>query len=187
MKYIFAYLALIVFVNLGFSYLPTIPTVLGNVPAMAFFVGGVFVLRDYAQRNAGHHVLWAMAVGCVIAYAFGDPHVVYASVAAFAISELADWLLFTITKKPFYKRVMISSIIAVPLDSIVFLWLIGVVNPAAMAAMTLSKLAASVILYLAYDYRRRQMLCVDEGCDHHGTEHVCVDRRGKPNGNSKGW
>lgn len=158
MKFIIGYLALIVFVNLGFSYLPMVPTVLGDVPAMAFFVGGVFVLRDYAQRAAGHHVLWAMVLGCIISYAFGDPHVVYASVAAFAISELADYLLFTITKKPFYKRVLISSVIAVPLDSIVFLWLIGVVNPAAMFAMTLSKLAASIILYLIYEYKERKLV-----------------------------
>lgn len=157
MKYILVYLMMIVFVNLAFSYLPMVPTVLGDVPMMAFFVGVVFVLRDYAQRAAGHHVLWAMALGCILSYVFGDPHVVYASVAAFAISELADYLLFTLTKKPFYKRVLISSLIAVPLDSIVFLWLIGVVNPAAMAAMTISKLAASIVLYLIYDYRERKV------------------------------
>lgn len=53
MKFIVAYLAAITFVNLGFSYLPMLNTPLGVVPMMAFFVGIIFVLRDYAQRNAG--------------------------------------------------------------------------------------------------------------------------------------
>lgn len=51
MKFIIAYLLMVVFVNLGFSYLPIVTTPLGPVPLMAFFVGCVFVLRDYAQRS----------------------------------------------------------------------------------------------------------------------------------------
>lgn len=57
MKFIVAYLAAITFVNLGFSYLPMLNTPLGVVPMMAFFVGIIFVLRDYAQRNAGKGVI----------------------------------------------------------------------------------------------------------------------------------
>lgn len=155
MKFIFAYLVMIVFVNLGFSYLPMLDTPLGLVPSMAFFVGLVFILRDYAQRSAGHHVLWAIGIGCVISWLLGDPRVVYASVASFAISELLDYLIFTITKKPFHQRVLISSAVAVPVDSFIFLGMIGIVNPGSIAAMSISKFVASGVLWVIYEARKR--------------------------------
>lgn len=158
MRFIIAYLAMVVFVNLGFSYLPTLGTPLGPIPAMAFFVGLVFVLRDYAQRAAGHHVLWAILVACGISWVLGDPVVVYASVASFAVSELLDYAIFTITKKPFHQRVAISSLIAVPVDSALFLTLIGYASWGSILAMSLSKFAASAILYAVYEARKRQEL-----------------------------
>lgn len=158
MRFIIAYLAMVVFVNLGFSYLPTLGTPLGPIPAMAFFVGLVFVLRDYAQRAAGHHVLWAILVACGISWVLGDPVVVYASVASFAVSELLDYAIFTIAKKPFHQRVAISSLIAVPVDSALFLTLIGYASWGSILAMSLSKFAASAILYAVYEARKRQEL-----------------------------
>ncbi|UPT52999.1 putative vitamin uptake transporter [Hafnia phage yong3] len=155
MKFIFAYLAAIVFVNLGFSYLPMLNTPLGTVPMMAFFVGTIFVLRDYAQRTVGKAILPTMIVGCVLSWVFGDPTIVVASVAAFALSEFADYVVFTVTKKPFHKRVFISSLVAVPIDSIVFLAIIGVINPAAMLAMSMSKFVASFIIWSVYEVRGR--------------------------------
>lgn len=163
MRFIIAYLAMVVFVNLGFSYLPTLGTPLGPIPAMAFFVGLVFVLRDYAQRAAGHHVLWAILVACGISWVLGDPVVVYASVASFAVSELLDYAIFTITKKPFHQRVAISSLIAVPVDSALFLTLIGYASWGSILAMSLSKFAASAILYVAYEARKRNQPAFNEG------------------------
>lgn len=155
MKFIVAYLAAITFVNLGFSYLPMLNTPLGVVPMMAFFVGIIFVLRDYAQRNAGKGVIPAMIVGCILSWVFGDPAVVVASVASFALSEFADYAVYTITKKPFHQRVFISSLVAVPIDSIVFLSIIGIVNPGSMVAMSLSKFTASAILWVVYEVQSR--------------------------------
>lgn len=152
MIYIYAYLIVIVSVNVGFSYLPMIDTPLGTIPLMSLFVGLVFILRDYAQRAAGHRVLPAMVIGCVLSWLLAAPGVVVASVAAFAASELMDWIIYSITKKPFHKRVLISSLCSVPVDSIVFLALIGVFNPAAMLAMSISKFTASGILWLIYNY-----------------------------------
>lgn len=157
MKFILAYLTAIVFVNLGFSYLPMLETPLGTVPMMAFFVGTIFVLRDYAQRNVGKGIIPAMIVGCVLSWIFGDPTIVVASVAAFALSEFADYAVYTITKKPFHQRVLISSLIAVPIDSIVFLAIIGVINPAAMLAMSISKFTASAILWIIYEVHGRTL------------------------------
>lgn len=152
MFYIALYLFTIVAVNLGFSYLPFLDTPLGQVPLMSLFVGIVFVLRDYCQRAVGHKVLYAMIAGCVLSWIFGNPQVVVASVAAFAASELVDFLVYTYTKKPFHQRIFISSLCSVPTDSIVFLLLIGVVNPAAMLGMSLSKFVASAIVWSMYHY-----------------------------------
>lgn len=155
MIFIFFYLMMIVFINLGFSYLPMLHSPLGDVPAMAFFVGAVFVLRDYAQRSAGHHVLWAIAVGCVISWMLGDPKIVYASVASFLVSELLDYTIFTITKKPFHQRVLVSSLIAIPVDSIIFLTMIGFANPGSIIAMSASKFVASGVIWFIYEARKR--------------------------------
>ena len=155
MKFIIAYLLMVVFVNLGFSYLPIVTTPLGPVPLMAFFVGCVFVLRDYAQRSAGHNVLWAIVIACLISWWLGDPFVVVASVTSFAVSELLDYAIFTITKKPFHQRVIISSAIAVPIDSIIFLTMIGYASPGSIVAMSISKFIASGILYAIYEARKR--------------------------------
>ena len=45
-----------------------------------------------------------------------------ASGLAFAISETADWLLFTFTKYRLSSRILLSSALAVPLDTTVFLY-----------------------------------------------------------------
>lgn len=149
-RFVLLYLFAIIFSNVAFSYFPLLHTPLGPIPSMALFVGFVFVLRDYAQREHGNKVLLAMLAGCVISAFFADGMVVVASVAAFAISELADYAVYTFTKRPFHKRVLISSAVSVPIDSVIFLTLIGVPNIASMTAMSISKLMAAVVIYLIY-------------------------------------
>ena len=45
-----------------------------------------------------------------------------ASGGAFAIAELVDWALFTFTKYKLSTRVLLSSAIAAPLDTTIFLY-----------------------------------------------------------------
>ena len=71
---------------------------------------------------------------------------------------MLDYAIFTITKKPFHQRVAISSLVAVPVDSALFLTLIGYASWGSILAMSLSKFAASAILYAAYEARKRQEL-----------------------------
>lgn len=160
MKFILAYLLMVVFVNLGFSYLPIMATPLGPVPLMALFVGCVFVLRDYAQRSAGHWVVPAIILACGISWVLGDPFVVYASVTSFAVSEFLDYLIFTVTKKPFHKRVILSSAIAIPVDSFIFLHMIGYASWGSIIAMSASKFIASGVLYIIYESRKNRGITV---------------------------
>lgn len=157
MKFIIAYLLMVVFINLGFSYLPVLATPLGPVPMMAFFVGTVFVLRDYAQRYTGHWVIPAIIVACIISWLLGDPRVVIASVTSFAVSEFLDYAIYSITKKPFHQRVVISSAIAVPVDSFIFLTMIGYASWGSIIAMSASKFIASGVLYVIYEARKTDL------------------------------
>ena len=85
-KYSFGYIAAIVIANIGFTYLPMIALPGGEMLApMSFLVGFIFVLRDFSQREIGHRVLVAMAVGGLLSYFMADPFVAYASVVAFII------------------------------------------------------------------------------------------------------
>jgi uncharacterized PurR-regulated membrane protein YhhQ (DUF165 family) len=143
-----AYVASVVLVNIGFSYVPPIPTPLGMFAPMAIFVGGVFIIRDFAQRASGHFVLVGMIVATFASYFLADPHVALASAAAFAASELIDWAVYSATKRPFHQRVAISSLFAVPVDTAVFLLGIGFMHTGTFVIMVLSKLVALSVVWL---------------------------------------
>lgn len=152
MKYFIAYVMAILAVNIGFSYVPLIATPIGMFSPIAIVVGGVFVLRDYVQRAIGHHVLWGMLIGAVLSWWFADPFVAVASVLAFASSEIADWLLYTVTKKPFHQRVWISSLLSTPIDTGVFLIWIDQMHIGTFVLMVLSKLVAAAIIWTRGKY-----------------------------------
>lgn len=148
MYYFIAYILSILIVNILFSYVPLIPTPVGLLSPVAFLVGGIFVIRDYAQRAVGHHVLWGVLIGAILTWLMADPFVAVASVLAYGTSELADWALYTVTKKPFYKRVWISSLLSTPIDTFVFLYWIDQMHIGTFILMILSKLVAAGIIWL---------------------------------------
>lgn len=144
-----AYLALIVCINIGFSHLELMQTPLGKLAPMTFFVGFVFILRDYAQRQIGHWILIYMVAALALSYWMADPFVALASAAAFAASEFIDWAVYTATKKPLRERVIYSSLAGVPVDSAIFLALIGHLTFSGFALMCAVKFLALVwILFI---------------------------------------
>lgn len=153
LTFFFLYIASIVLLNYGFSYVPMVDLGFGLFSPMAVVAGAVFVLRDYAQRETGHFVLVGMAFGALFSFLLADPFVAYASVAAFVISELGDWLLYTITKKPFHQRVLISSLISTPIDTAVFLTLIDGMTVGTFVLMVIAKMIAAVIIWWIYQRR----------------------------------
>ncbi len=146
-KMFFLYCVSIVLVNIGFDKVPLIDLGFGFFSPMAVIVGLIFVLRDYAQRECGHKVLLAMAFGCGISFWFASPIVAVASVVSFAVSEFIDYAVYTFLKQPFSKRILTSSLIAVPIDSIIFLSMIGSNTPTTFILMVASKLLAAVGIY----------------------------------------
>lgn len=142
------YVAAIAAINVGFSYVPLIPLPNGEMfPPLALAVGFVFVLRDLAQRQVGHRVLWAMGAGLVVSYALADPYVATASAVAFAISEVVDWAIYTVTRRPLAERIIFSSLISTPVDSAVFLLMIGHFGVVGFSVMTLSKIVGAAVVW----------------------------------------
>ena len=147
MKNNMLYIALIVVVNYGFTIVPLVPTPWGEMfPPMSLLVGFVFVARDFAQREAGHLVLLSMLAGGVLSWFMAGPYVAVASVVAFAISETIDWVVYTLSKKPLSQRIVLSSLASTPIDSTVFLAMIGHLSFAGVLAMTIAKIIGALIV-----------------------------------------
>jgi len=122
-KYTLLYVLLIPLINWSFTWAPMWEL----LPGWAFnpvtvITGLVLVVRDFAQREIGHEVLIAMAVALGLTALAAGPELAMASGAAFAISEIIDWLLFTFSKYKLSTRVLLSSAIAAPLDTTIFLY-----------------------------------------------------------------
>ena len=146
-KFTIAYIVSIVAVNIGFVYIPPVPLLGEMFPPMSLIVGLIFIARDFAQREIGHKVIGAMVVGAVLSYLMADPFVAIASVIAFAISEMVDWGVYTYTKRPLRDRILLSSALGTPVDSAVFLLILGFFSPLGFLLMTLAKMLTAVILW----------------------------------------
>ncbi len=149
---VIVYVLSIVLVNWLFVVLPLVPLPgdWGVWPPASLIVGLVFILRDYAQRAVGHWVIVAMLVAGALSFYLASPAAAVASVTAFLISEFADWAIYTVTKRPFRDRILLSSAIGTPLDSGVFLAMIGHFSITGVLVMTLSKMVAAVVVWLGY-------------------------------------
>jgi len=119
-----AYLACIVGANAAIERygIVTVPPTDITAPAGVFFVGPALVLRDWVQYLAGKRwALAALAFGAVLSYAVADPHVATASAVAFALSELADFALYTRISPRWVRAVLVGGLAGAVVDSAVFL------------------------------------------------------------------
>ena len=147
-RYTIVYIALIVAVNYGFTVTPLVALPGGeNWPPMSLIVGFIFVARDFAQREIGHRVIIAMLAAGALSYIMADPFVAAASVAAFLFSEFADWAVYSFTGRSFAERVLLSSAVGTPLDSVVFLAIIGHLSATGVIAMTASKMLGALVVW----------------------------------------
>ena len=148
-KFTLAYVISIVLINIGFEHVPLLPLfdTGEKYPPMALIVGLVFVLRDYAQREIGHKILGAMAIGGVLSYFMASPFVAIASVTAFLVSEIIDWAYYTWSKKSLRQRILISSLLSTPIDSAIFLIIINQFSFVATLAMFASKMLAALSIW----------------------------------------
>lgn len=143
------YVISIVLVNWLFVVVPAWSTPFGDFYIATVIVGFVFVLRDYAQREIGHKILLATLLAGIITWYMTSPALALASLTAFFISEMADWAVFSFTRRPLQSRILISSLISVPLDTVAFLYLSGYLTPISLSAEMVSKaLGVTIVWYL---------------------------------------
>ncbi len=154
------YVASIVAVNWMFTAIAPWPTPLGDLYLATLVVGFVFVLRDYAQREAGHAVLAATVAGGVLTWFIVEPAIAVASVTAFMLSEMVDWGVYSFLRRPLSQRILISSLIAVPLDTLAFQYLAGYLTPAAFLTEIASKAVGVLLVWYLLHLRDRKLALI---------------------------
>ena len=150
------YVIAIVAVNWMFTAIAPWPTPLGDLYLANVVVGFIFVLRDYAQREIGHYILIATAAAGVLTWFMVDPAIAAASITAFILSESADWGVYSFLRRPLSQRILISSLFAIPLDTVAFQYLAGYLTPAAFATEIASKAVGVLMVWYLLRARDRK-------------------------------
>lgn len=116
--------------NVGTACVPNGPCLVPVAPGVmapsgVLMVGLALVLRDIVQRRLGAKAaLIAIAVGALLSGLLAPPAIVIASMAAFLLSELTDFAVYTpLQRRHFVAAVAASGVIGLVVDSIVFLQL----------------------------------------------------------------
>lgn len=152
-----AYIAAVVAINWLFVVVPMVPILGTMFPPVMLVVGFVFVFRDFAQREIGHWVIIAMLVAGGISYFMSAPVVALASVTAFLISETIDWGVYTFTRKPLSQRILYSSAVSVPVDTFVFLQLVGFFDWTAFALVSIAKMVGALVFWAVLNRREKSV------------------------------
>jgi uncharacterized PurR-regulated membrane protein YhhQ (DUF165 family) len=96
-----------------------------TAPSGVLMIGLALVLRDLVQRRLGKS--WALAAilaGAALSGFVAPPTLVIASTAAFLLSELADFAVYTpLQKRGLVRAVILSSLVGLCVDSVAFLYL----------------------------------------------------------------
>jgi uncharacterized PurR-regulated membrane protein YhhQ (DUF165 family) len=116
--------------NVGTVCIPDGPCLIPVAPGLmapsgVLMIGLALVLRDYVQERLG---LWAaltaIGLGACTSWLVAPPSLVIASVAAFAVAELADLSVYTpLRKRGLWLAVLASGLVGSVIDSAIFLQL----------------------------------------------------------------
>ncbi|WP_202190126.1 VUT family protein [Ensifer sp. LCM 4579] len=116
--------------NLGTVCVPDgpclIPVGFGlSAPSGVLIVGLALVLRDVVHEHFGARgALLAILAGCLLSAFFAPPALALASVAAFALAELADLAVYEpLRRRRLLAAVLLSGVAGAVVDSAAFLWL----------------------------------------------------------------
>jgi uncharacterized PurR-regulated membrane protein YhhQ (DUF165 family) len=103
--------------------IPVAPGLLA--PSGVIVAGLAFVLRDLVQRRLG--LVWtivSIAIGAGLSVLVAPPALVFASVVAFLVSELADLGVYTpLQRRGLVLAVVASSMVGLVIDTLIFLQL----------------------------------------------------------------
>jgi queuosine precursor transporter len=164
LKFTALYIISIPLTNWLFLVLPPLLLPDGTPLTVAvFIVGFVFILRDLCQREVGNlGALVAMVAAAVFTWFLATPALAMASMAAFLVGEMADWLVYTLTRRPLHERVLYSSLVSCPVDTAVFLLAAQPIIPGlftwnALVIYALCKILVAVAMYYVIGWRAARM------------------------------
>jgi hypothetical protein len=107
----------------GPCLIPVAPGIMA--PSGVLMIGAALVLRDIVQRQYG--VRWSLGcigAGTALSFLIAVPALALASGAAFLMSELADFAVYTpLAKSRFALAIALSCLAGAVVDSALFLWL----------------------------------------------------------------
>ena len=116
--------------NVGSTCVPKGPCLLPVAPGLmapsgVLMIGAALVLRDLVQRRLGvEYGIAAIVAGAALSAGFAPHSLVIASAAAFLLSELADFAVYTpLARRRLVLAVIASSMVGLVVDSLIFLWL----------------------------------------------------------------
>lgn len=145
MRYVLLYLCIIWICNAIFTFAPSYWWV------SSVLVGGIFVIRDFAHKAIGSKWMVPLQLlGMVSTLIFIGRTVALASGLAFLLSEFLDFGIFAWTKKPFADRVLLSSVISVPIDTVVFFGVMNMLTPTTFLVQTFLKMLAAFFIWRLY-------------------------------------
>lgn len=142
--------------NVGMECIPAgpclIPVGFGLMaPSGVIMIGAALVLRDAVHERGGvWAALLAIAIGCALSWFVAHPALVIASVAAFALAELADLAVYApLRQRRMAIAVLASGIAGAFIDSAIFLWLafgsLDFIAGNVLGKIWMSAIAAAVI------------------------------------------
>lgn len=149
------YILFVILVNTLFLVVPPIHIFGVDLVLGELVVGAIYIVRDFAQREIGHYVFFAMIAAALISYVLADPTIALASLAAFSVGEIIDWLIFTFTKRPLSKRLLLSAGLSAPIDSWIFLHMTNHLATFDLILMTSAKIVGILVLWLSWKMHTR--------------------------------
>ncbi|MDK9719608.1 MAG: VUT family protein [Rhodospirillales bacterium] len=160
MPFLIAYIAVIFLANWAIQTFHLAPVGFGLMaPAGVYFAGLAFTLRDLVQDRLGRNwTIGAILAGAALSYLI-EPKFALASAAAFLVSELLDFAIYTpLKKRNWLTAVTVSNLAGLIADSALFLWLaFGSIEflPGQVVGKLWMTLAAVAMLGLIRRHRRQ--------------------------------
>lgn len=151
--------------NVGTVCIPQGPCLLPvgfglTAPSGVLVVGASLVLRDMVHEAGGAKAaLIAIGLGGVLSAFFAAPTLLFASVLAFILAELADLAVYApLRERRLMLAVLLSGIAGAIVDSVVFLW-IAFGSLDYIAGQTVGKLWMTLLaLPILWAARRRRQV-----------------------------
>lgn len=142
------FVATVVAANALTSAYGLIPVGFGMTATAGTFAAGLTLLaRDWVHDTAGRTaVLVCIGAGAVLSAGLAGPRLAVASGAAFAVSELADLLVYQpLRRHGWIPAALASNAVGAPVDTVVFLALAGLPVWVAMPGQLWVKAIATLV------------------------------------------